>query len=327
MKSEKTLAVVGCTDEATAHLRLLMRKGAHRLVHRWQFVGDDEAQFVVVDPDDIYGAVARVRASARHMPYAIYCDDEHIGKDELVLRRPLKLENVVDVLNAASRVLDGESAGKPDDLLQYFGTLYRFQPDAPEEPKRESAPVEIVELAQLREDADPWGHDEDVVQPREPVAASVPDEAEDRVESLRAKSRPAMQHHVAIGMPADPIDIGSFALSAFMTKNLLANASVARLEGLPMLVLDPAQRRFYCEVDLAELAPYAQAPISRSAWSPIHPKDLACRRGRSATCCGLRPSSSRVGGWRRASTRAARSASRSACTSTRSSTRTARLRP
>ncbi|HET9485752.1 MAG TPA: hypothetical protein VFO79_17445, partial [Xanthomonadales bacterium] len=220
MKSEKTLAVVGCTDEATAHLRLLMRKGAHRLVHRWQFGSEEEADFVVVDPDDIYGAVARVRASARHMPFAIYCDDEHIGTDQLVLRRPLKLENVVDVLNAASRTLDGESAGKPDDLLQYFGKLYRFEPDAPEELKPATATTEILEIDMGSPGADPWGHDEDVVQPREPVVATAPDEAAERVESLRAKSRPGAKHHVAIGMPADPIDIGSFSLSAYVTKNL-----------------------------------------------------------------------------------------------------------
>ena len=94
----KRIAVVGVTDEETAHLRLLMRKAESELSHAWTWDGESNADLLVVDPSNFAGQMALTRAQSGGRRCAIF-SDVPAPEADLVLQRPLKLANVVEVLN------------------------------------------------------------------------------------------------------------------------------------------------------------------------------------------------------------------------------------
>ena len=101
MRIDKNLVVIGLSDDDTAHLRLLMRKAGEQLQHRWRWGSEEGADLVVVDTNAFAGQMARTRALAAGMRVAVITDDEAGSTQELCLHRPLKLQNVIDVLNGA----------------------------------------------------------------------------------------------------------------------------------------------------------------------------------------------------------------------------------
>ena len=95
MRLEKQIAVIGVSDEETAHLRLLMRKSDNDLSHRWRWGSSESgADLVVVDPASFAGQMARTRVQAAGLRCAIFSDEAVVAGADLVLRRPLKLANV-----------------------------------------------------------------------------------------------------------------------------------------------------------------------------------------------------------------------------------------
>ena len=72
---DKTIAVVGVSDEETAHLRLLMRRAAAELGHAWKWGSESNADLLVVDPSSFSGQMARTRAQSGGMRCAIFSDD------------------------------------------------------------------------------------------------------------------------------------------------------------------------------------------------------------------------------------------------------------
>ncbi|MCB1571398.1 MAG: hypothetical protein KDI72_10250, partial [Xanthomonadales bacterium] len=101
MANEKTIATIGVSDEDVAHLRLLMRKAAGELRNDWRWGSDTRADLLVVDPAGFAGQMARTRAKTTGMRVAIVCDPGAPTEGDPALYRPLKVANVIDVLNAA----------------------------------------------------------------------------------------------------------------------------------------------------------------------------------------------------------------------------------
>src|SRR3954470_17998637 len=75
-----------------------MRRAESELSHRWRWGSESAADLLIVDPSSFAGQMARTRATAGGMRCALFSDAAVPGED-LVLRRPLKLANVVAVLN------------------------------------------------------------------------------------------------------------------------------------------------------------------------------------------------------------------------------------
>lgn len=96
--SVKTIAVVGISEEETAHLRLLMRKHTDDLRGRWIWGDETGADLLVVDTSSFAGQMARTRAQARGVRCAIFTD-QPLPDTDLVLLRPLSRSNVAGVLN------------------------------------------------------------------------------------------------------------------------------------------------------------------------------------------------------------------------------------
>ena len=98
MSREKIIAAIGVADAEVAHLRLLVRKCADALDHRWRWGDETGADLLVVDVDSFAGQLARVRGLASGVRCVIF-SDEADGGPGLILRRPLRADNVVEVLN------------------------------------------------------------------------------------------------------------------------------------------------------------------------------------------------------------------------------------
>jgi hypothetical protein len=102
MAKDLIIAAVGITEDQAAHLRLLIRKVAKDVPEKWRWGTEMKADLVVVDPNNFAGHMARTRAQASGMRCAILCDNEFPEHEGLILREPLKAENVIDVLKQAS---------------------------------------------------------------------------------------------------------------------------------------------------------------------------------------------------------------------------------
>src|SRR5262245_57026297 len=134
MRIDKNLVVIGLSDEDTAHLRLLMRKGADQLQHRWRWGTEEGADLVIVDPNAFAGQMARTRATAAGMRVAVVTDEATPSTTELRLHRPMKLANVVDVLNQSGGglALVAQIGSASDDLYLEFAATPSHKLDPPE---------------------------------------------------------------------------------------------------------------------------------------------------------------------------------------------------
>lgn len=100
MKSEKNVVMVGVSDTERAQIAAFLRQADARLDHTWQTDAETAIDLVIVDLEQFAGRVARVRAMDERKSFAVLpgSDDETLGAN-LVLRRPLTPEQLIDVLN------------------------------------------------------------------------------------------------------------------------------------------------------------------------------------------------------------------------------------
>ncbi|MDZ4813365.1 MAG: hypothetical protein SGI99_12255 [Pseudomonadota bacterium] len=176
MAKELIIASVGLSDEQAAHLRLLIRKVAKDVPEKWRWGTEIKADLVVVDPNNFAGHMARTRAAASGMRCAILCDNEHPEQDGLILREPLKAENIIDVLKQASAPTLAASPVNAATEDFYFRDLSDLKVDT-------SAPARDV-----------WGQ----APPSEPVALGLDELLK---EQAKARARPST-NPVAEGIEA-----------------------------------------------------------------------------------------------------------------------------
>ncbi len=101
---DKTLALIGVSDHEAAHLRLIMRKAAPDLVHRWHWGEEGSADLLVIDVQSFAGQMARARAQGAGLRFAIFSDVPAEGAG-LVLHRPVRIANVIALLNEAGAAM------------------------------------------------------------------------------------------------------------------------------------------------------------------------------------------------------------------------------
>jgi hypothetical protein len=131
MAKDLIIAAVGISEEQTAHLRLLIRKVAKQVPDKWRWGTELKADLIVVDPNNFAGHMARTRAQAGGMRCAILCDKEFPEQEGLILREPLKAENVIDVLMQASAPSFKAAPVNASGEDFYFRDLADFKQDAP----------------------------------------------------------------------------------------------------------------------------------------------------------------------------------------------------
>ena len=288
MSLDKHIAVIGVSDEETAHLRLLMRRAADQLTNAWKWGNESRADLVIVDPASFAGQMARTRVQAAGLRCAVFSDDAMPGSD-LVLRRPLKLANVIAVLNKAagstesprgivSQKQDFYFHDVADDEVTGATDLPEPIPVAP--PSADAAPgleellridpVDVKESARVNVKL---GEDTTVFGTSGPTARSEVRGREGR--DVFAKPR--------VEAPLDPLmirrgastDVERHSLRVYLDSDILGGPARIALPDAPPLVLDPKQKMFHASVRLIALEPYCRTALRHCDWQPLTTAELA----------------------------------------------------
>ncbi|UXI69450.1 hypothetical protein [Tahibacter amnicola] len=293
MRGHKNLVVVGLSDEDTAHLRLLMRKAGDDLHHRWRWGTEEGSDLVIVDPSVFAGQMARSRSLAAGLRVALVVGQKpaDVGR-ELIMYRPLRLENVVEVLNQAGGDLvapppidmghpvlfDEPASGATiiDDsdyftrMLEEEATGHHLKPRSTEPPA-----VGVDEL---------FKRDEAAHKPQFNVTVTLDDdtliEGFRATPSKRAESRMSDQPEAMARRSSAPgpnmtvpsrrsPDTGRHAMRTYLDGNLLGGPSQIKLDQVPALTLDPKHSEFYTSATSAQLQPYFRQPLAVAEWRAL----------------------------------------------------------
>lgn len=297
MPNSRTFSIVGASEETTAHIRLLLRMAGSRLRHRWNPHGSEEADLIVVEPQDARTTRAiQARCQTAGIPFAILCEQDDVVVHGMALRRPLKLDQLIAVFNAA-----GEARPDTDIVVGLDSDFYNAELgdgvpqgtkggtwDQPEHAHVQVTvePIVRVDTADTLDAFELLVHGDPLIEP-EPKRPLVDENT--RVEArhgghtarhaLRSEGDTASDAAILLGItPLEvlPISVSPGYPSSAESRlrfaddagpvlpGMLGEGAVfspVRLsgEGLPEVVLDPKLHRFYTRAQLHELAPYAEA--------------------------------------------------------------------
>lgn len=101
----RRLAIQGASEEDSAQLRDLLAQATAILSAPWRVHAGDDAELSIIDVDSVYGHMDWLRAHNSRLvaAFTAHASDEY----EMVLHKPLTLDNLVEVLdNAAERTPD-----------------------------------------------------------------------------------------------------------------------------------------------------------------------------------------------------------------------------
>jgi hypothetical protein len=289
--SERYLAVIGLSEEDTAHLRLLLRMVAGQLHNRWRWGAEENADLIIVDPAEMPGQIARNRAYSGGRRCAVYSESETLRDGELRLPRPPKAESLVAMLNdtgATATNLGAPVIQQKDDFYDLESFTPEFEIEDEETAEARSRQREHTPAPGLDEVLKP---DAAATKPQFAVPMQLDDEtavarggghsarSERRVaDSVEGFRKPGKQE----GINMTPLDVrgttaegGKHALRQYLSRSLLGGPASISLKGAPVLTLDPKEKVFHAAGHLRELTPYCMLDLPHTAWHPVTTQELA----------------------------------------------------
>lgn len=292
MAREKFLAVIGIDDEDTAHLRLLLRMAAARLEQRWRWGSEENADMVIVDPAHLQGQIARNRAYSSGRRCAVFSVDEPLRDGELRLAKPLKVENLIEMLAATS----SSSANINSPVMQQKADFY--DPDA-FNPEFELEDTERADARTRRADTTPAPGLDELLKPdsesrkpqfavkvnlgpetriqRPPVPSQRSEQrVADSIDGLRKQKDKLEGINISASMGDDSAPTtNALGLRDFLREHALGGPSSVTLADAPELTLDPKTQTFHNRDGMAALVPYCKQPLPRSLWRQVTSTELA----------------------------------------------------
>ncbi len=303
MAVERLFHCVGLTDEDSAHLRLLLRAARAQLRDGWSWGPEGKADVVIVDARRLLGESAKRRARQRDVPCVQVIDPADARPKELFLRRPLKRDAIVALLNGVSDgnvTAVGSDAAWGDDEFDFdIGTIdlsaletrYPGQHDVgahriDAEQVAAAANVAAVELAidlsrlpLLQTSA---GGADDWLARDVPATGIRPEAAADSAGASRNNADAAPT--AALEEDFEPFDPkASFTLLDFLERRLLRVPSQLTLPGTPALAVDPQTRLFLTQGSLSAMEPYARRSWTHADWEPLSAREAAALERSSFT--------------------------------------------
>lgn len=272
----KTIALVGVSEQEGAHLRLLLRKSAQELQHSWRWGDENDADLVVVDVRSFAGQMARTRAQGAGVRYAIFTDAKKVEGADLILQRPLQRANVIAVFNQAAGAvaLDPNIGAQTADF--YTRDLGEDLSDVivPEFESRFQQPSAVAGLDELLNPEPIELRGNGAWTPSSAPIPSMPrnDDAAEPSPRAPAPAVPVRTYATREIMLADtaPRD-----LRAYLDVNLLQAPARFTLPGAPTLTLDPKNKVAHASVGLGGLAAYCRSRWRLCDWQPLTNSELA----------------------------------------------------
>jgi hypothetical protein len=130
----RLLAVSGASEADTARLRELLPQASARLDAAWQIADRaDAGGLLVIDVDSVYGHMDWLRAQSSGRPVAVLTEQTRFDEAELVLHKPVALDNLVDVLGRASARVSARPAPSPTAAPRPMPDASSVQPPSPRE--------------------------------------------------------------------------------------------------------------------------------------------------------------------------------------------------
>ena len=297
MANEKYVALVGVSEEDTAHLRLLLRAASSQLNDRWRWGTEDNADLIIVDPTDFAGSIARNRAFNSGRRCALMSEADDLRQGEVRLAKPLRADAIASLLNTSSAT----AVAREESVNQFAHDFYdidNFNPDFELE-DNESADVR----SRQREENPAPGLDElmkpdsDAMKPQFAVPITIDDDtrvAFGSSSSARSENRVAdsvkgfhksddKPEGINLGTRGPTQDAGAFPLRDFLDKHILGGPATLSLDGAPPLTLDPKEKQFVAPGKLRELAVYIQRDFKPTAFRPLTTQELARLRNEHGT--------------------------------------------
>ena len=109
----RRLTIQGASDADTAHLRNVLGQAAPKLSTPWRIESGEDAELLVLDVDTVYGHMDWLRAHNSRL-VAVLTAHSQGDEYELVLHKPLTVDNLVQVLDrAAALTEDGPAEAAP----------------------------------------------------------------------------------------------------------------------------------------------------------------------------------------------------------------------
>lgn len=299
MASEKFLAVIGVGEEETARIRLMLRIAVTRLDQQWTWAGEDNADLVVVDPDNLQGQIARNRAYSSGRHCAVLSADEPLREGEVRLRSPISVDALADVLAGAA----ASSVDIVPQLSQYKADFYdpgAFEPDfeieADEQTDgriRKQNAMRVDGLEALLESVD--DKRQSTFRPPAEIGAETRVEAvtnhsarseQHAAERIFAHRDPAAQSEgINLRRRGETQEVTSCSLREILSGEVLGGPATASLPDAPALTLDPKAKGFYSDATLSALVPYCRQSLLPSSWRRVTTAELT----RLRSGCAMRP--------------------------------------
>jgi hypothetical protein len=290
--SERYLAIVGISEEDTAHLRLLLRMVVGQLENRWRWGSEENADLVIVDPSELAGQIARNRAFSSGRRCAVFSEGEPLRDGELRLNHPPKAENLAAVLNGSTSTavaFNTPVLQQKDDFYGVDNLGPAFEFDDEETASVSSHQREDTPAPGLDEFLKP---DESSRKPQFAVPGQLADDTlieytgtskrgdrrlADTVEGFRKPGKAEginMSAAVPVTRGAPAPDQGKHALRDYLYGNLLGGPATFSLPGAPSLTLDPKEKVFHAGGHLDALTVYCKEPLQLSGWKRVTTAEL-----------------------------------------------------
>jgi hypothetical protein len=289
--SEKYLAVIGLSEEDTAHLRLLLRMVAGQLEHRWRWGAEENADLVIVDPADMPGQIARNRAYSGGRRCAVYSETETLRDGELRLPRPPKADSLVAMLNGTGATATNFGAPvsqQKDDFYDLDTFTPEFEIEDEDTAEARSRQREHTPAPGLDEVLKP---DEAATKPQFAIPLQLDDETgvargggpsvrsekrvADSVEGFRKPGKLEGINMAPMAMRGTTTETGKHTLREYLKAGLLGGPACISMKGAPSLVLDPKEKVFHAAGHLSDLTPYCMVELPHSAWRPVTTHELS----------------------------------------------------
>lgn len=292
--AERIIDIVGCSEEEVARLRLLFRMGAARFASRWRFSDTDSPDLVLLDPESALGRAAREVAQQAQRPYICIVDLGTEDGPDWALRRPLKLDAIVRMINLLCAPAPAPAATGPAILSQGENFFEMDLGDAAPAAADDGLPqVRLPEIVRGI-----GAHDVEALFKRDPLADSVERLVPHRIDASTAieyTEGPTLRTSARMDETAERLgrreneqapdidpalrrnsvqDTRSFPLVEYLSKPVLGAPERIELPGLPWLVLDPVTQSYHADCDLPALELYSLQELPRAAFKPLTSAEL-----------------------------------------------------
>lgn len=303
-EAEKIIDAVGCSEEEVARLRLLFRMGAARFKSRWRFSETEPPDLILLDPQTELGRAAREVAQQSGQPYICVVELGTEDGPDWALRRPLKLDAIVRMVNLLCAPLP-VAAPAPAPALKVVSQGENFF-DLDLEDGQAAMPDDGLPSVRMPDIVRGFGaHDVDALFKRDPMADTAERLVPHRIDkhtAIEHTEGPTRRTAARIDETAERLgkreqeqapdidpglrrvvmkDTRSFPLVDYLTQPLLGAPERIEMPGLPWLVLDPVTQSYHSDAELPALELYCLQELPRSAFAQLTSSELASVRARA----------------------------------------------